>query len=317
MAEQRGRGCTLCLNPFLQLLPVVVIYDNFGLKGLQVHTPAFKNASLPPSRTPKPATAATTELLYHFASLSTTHASKVVQVYAGGFVLCMLAALRVRDAQRATLTFPESGDAAILGTCFTSKHPSRRQAKEMPIFVPPTSETLGDWSKALDARVAAGLQPDYTLPRIKVPRGKKIHDAGVEFLDGPAKSADVIKAMRWLLMMGSFMTSAEAQAFSGHSARHWAVTVARLLAMPIADMNEVGRWIAAVIDAQTRRASMPNRYSAADGEAPRVLAVLTKIVAMTHERVKRAGGAPKLPRHAPSTEQHCIVYETCGTQYGG
>ena len=39
---------------------LVSAHDNFGLKGLGVHDPAFKNVSLPPSRTPTPATAATT-----------------------------------------------------------------------------------------------------------------------------------------------------------------------------------------------------------------------------------------------------------------
>ena len=37
---------------------LVSAHDNFGLKGLGVHDPAFKNVSLPPSRTPTPATAA-------------------------------------------------------------------------------------------------------------------------------------------------------------------------------------------------------------------------------------------------------------------
>ena len=86
-------------------------------------------------------------------------------------MLCMLAALRVRDAQRATLTFPRSGDAAVEGRCYTSKHPKRRTAKEMPLYVPSTSKTLGGWASALKARVEQGLQPDYTFPKLSVPRG--------------------------------------------------------------------------------------------------------------------------------------------------
>ena len=94
---------------------LVSAHDNFGLKGLGVHDPAFKNVSLPPSRTPTPATAATTEMLYRFSHLAATHPTEAVRVYSGSFVLCMLAALRVRDAQRAALTFPRRGEAAVEG----------------------------------------------------------------------------------------------------------------------------------------------------------------------------------------------------------
>ena len=278
---------------------LVSAHNNFGLKGLLAHDTAFKNMSLPPSRTPKPATAATTEMIYRYSSLAANHPSEAVRVYAGGFVLCQLAALRVRDAQRAALQFPQRGTTAVSGMCYTSKHPKRRTAKEMPIYVPRTSNTLGDWTAALKSRVAGGLQPDYVFPRLKVPRGCTIEHERVCFLDGPAKSADIIKAMRWILRIDNFMTEAESKTFSGHSARHWAVTVARLLALPIEDRNELGRWIAALVDAQARRANMPNAYSAVDAEAPRVLAVLSKIVAETHERVEAAGGATKLPRHKP------------------
>ena len=83
---------------------------------------------------------------------------------------------------------------------------------------------------------------------LRVPRGKTIAHRGVAFLDGP-KSADVIKAVRWILCMDG--TEEEARSFSGHSARHWAPTVAGPLAMPIEDRNEVG-----LIDAHARRAAM-------------------------------------------------------------
>ena len=220
-------------------------------------------------------------------------------------MLCILAALRVRDAQRATLAFavtaglPEG--AAIGGKCYTytSKHPKRRTQKEMPLWVPETATALGNWAEALESRVSAKLQPDYIFPRLRVPRGKTIAHRDVAFLDGPAKSADVIKAMRWILCMENFMTEKEAKSFSGHSARHWAPTVARLLAMPLEDRNEVGRWVAALVDAHARRAAMPNAYSARDAEAPRVLSVLGEIVRRTHGCVLAAGGAAMLPRSNP------------------
>ena len=61
----------------------------------------------------------------------------------------------------------------------------------------------------------------------------------------------------------------------------------------------LGRWVAAVVETAARRAAMPNVYSAADAEAPRVLAVLRKILIATHERVLASGGAAKLPRGTP------------------
>ena len=95
------------------------------------------------------------------------------------------------------------------GRCYTSKHPKRRTAKEMPLYVPSTSKTLGGWASALKARVEQGLQPDYTFPKLSVPRGSTIEDRRVRFLDGPTKSADVIKAMRWILRIEDFMTASE------------------------------------------------------------------------------------------------------------
>ena len=142
---------------------LVSAHDNFGLKGLKVHEPAFNNVSLPPSRTPTPAKAATTEVLYRMAHVATSHSSIAVQVYAGGLVLCILAALRVRDAQRATLAFaatdglPEG--AAIGGKCYTSKHPKRRTPKEMPLWVPKTATALGNWARRLKAGFQLNCSP--------------------------------------------------------------------------------------------------------------------------------------------------------------
>ena len=98
---------------------------------------------------------------------------------------------------------------------------------EMPIFVPPTQALFGRWDASL--RHAAPRQPDYTFPRIRVPRGQTIEHPDVRPLDGPAKSANIIKALRWLLVLDGFMTEAEAKQMTGHSMRHFLVTVARLL----------------------------------------------------------------------------------------
>ena len=91
---------------------------------------------------------------------------------------CILAALRVRDAQRATLAFVATAGlpkgAAIGGKCYTSKHPKRCTQKDLPLVVPETATALGNWAEALESRVSAKLKPDYISPRLRVPRGKTI-----------------------------------------------------------------------------------------------------------------------------------------------
>jgi len=167
----------------------------------------------------------------------------------------------------------------------------------MPVYVPPTEALLGKWDASL--RRKAMEQPDYTFPRIRVPRGQTIEHPGVQLLDGPAKSAYIIKALRWLLMLGGFMTEAEAKQMTGHSMRHFLVTVARLLGWPKEDRGELGRWIAATTEGDARRGAMANRYSNAEAEEPRVLALVARLLQDIFDRVKSAGGPEVLSSQAP------------------
>ena len=293
-AKSRTAGLTV---PASLRGALVSAHDNFGFTQLEVQDPAFKNVAALPGRTPTPAKSATTAMLLHFVRVAREHLSEIVRRYAAGFVLCMLSCMRIRDAQRAALAFGVSDACAIRGVCYTSKHPRRRQHKEMPVYVPPTDKLLGEWDASLRRAVAG--QPDYTFPRLCIPRGKSIEHPGVVVLDGPAKSAFVIKAMRWVLAMDGYMTEAEAKHMTGHSLRHWLGTVARLLGYSEEDRSELGRWLASTTDGAARRGSMPNRYSNADAEEPRVLALVAKLLADTMARVRKAGGPSKLSKAAP------------------
>ena len=148
-AKSRGAGLTV---PASLRASLVSAHDNFAFDKLGVRAPIFKNIAAPNGREPTPAKAATTAMAHHFARIALTHASYVVRVDCAGFLVCMLAALRVRDAQRATLTFNPPGSAAIKGMCYTSKHPKRRAPKPMPVYIPDTYPFFGRWETALRER---------------------------------------------------------------------------------------------------------------------------------------------------------------------
>ena len=293
-ASSRTEGLTV---PASLRSGLVGARDHFGFTGLAVDASAFKNVAAAPGRTPKAAKAATTGMLFHLVKVATTHVCDIVRRYAAGFVLCMLSSMRIRDAQRAALRFDVSRACAIRGLCYTSKHPRRRQPLEMPIYVPPTKALLGAWDASL--RRSAAEQPDYTFPRIRVPRQQTIEHPDVRVLDGPAKSAYVIKVLRGLLVLGGFMSETEAKLMTGHSLRHFLVTVARLLGYGQEDRSELGRWVAAVTEGVARRGALPNRYSNADGEEPRVLALVSRLLQDICDRVTLAGGPHALSNAEP------------------
>ena len=81
---------------------------------LEVRGDAFLTVAAPPSVAPRPALAATVAFVYHFRALL-DHTSCVVQYFASGFMLCLIACLRVRDAQRATVTVSEE---RLDGLCY-------------------------------------------------------------------------------------------------------------------------------------------------------------------------------------------------------
>lgn len=262
---------------------MVFASEALKLKGLGVKEPAFVNATATAGKEPTPALAATAAMLFHFAGLARSHPRPIVRHYAAGMVLVTLAALRIRDAQRAHIEVhatPVRG-AALEGKCYTSKHPKRRAPKPMPFWLPPSHELLGDWPSGLQYQ-----GPDYIFPVVQVPRGSRdgIADARAAVADGPARSQYVIKHMRAMLRLDGFMSAAQAKRFSGHSGRHTLVTIARLLRYKSEDRHELGRWLAALSDKKERRASMPNAYSS-EGEQPRVLEVITRLLGDIRRRV--------------------------------
>ena len=90
-----------------------------------------------------------------------------MQIYAAGFELLCVASLRMRDAQRALLSYQEAiatygdkgdeGDKVqdrvgfVRGKCFTPKHPKRRANKEKLFYGP----------KRVPAKAARGRMATY------------------------------------------------------------------------------------------------------------------------------------------------------------
>ena len=122
----------------------------------------------------------------------------------------------------------------------------------MPFFAPKSlpCEALhvrGEWYRALQER---GEGFDYLFPRVQRPRGAAVDDGldgRVRFLPGPASSSYVIKLLRLLLTLPPLsLTPQQAAEFSGHSLRHCLPCLARALALPMEDRDELGRWVAGI-----------------------------------------------------------------------
>ena len=154
-------------------------------------------------------------------------------------MLGVFAASAPPDAQRASVTVAQ---ARIDGTCFTSKHPKRRHAKEMPFHAPLLTDLFPSWVTPL---VGRGPGFDYVFPRVAVPRGGSLLSESARFLSGAASSSQVIKHMRALLSLPPLSLSVEqAKLFTGHSLRHLMPTLARALGVSQEDREELGRWLA-------------------------------------------------------------------------
>ena len=261
---------------------------------LDVDAKAFVNVAQLPGRAPTPALATTIRMLYHFVHIAVHHERPVVRLYASGFVLAVVSALRLRDCQRATI---QLRDKYLVGSCFTSKHPKRRQPLVMPFFAPLIPHSLlSGWWAALPqgSPVFGGGGPDFIFPRLSVPRGKHLDNNKVVRIPGPAKTADVIKAMRWILTIPPLsMDAATARRYSGHSLRHLLPTVARLLNFTIEERNEIARW-AACADRPSQRNAMPNVY-ASEAECGTIIGILERLVARLYEVVEQMGGPASLP----------------------
>lgn len=250
--------------------------NHAGLTGLAVYSDAFVNVASPPPKPPKAAVALTMPIFAHLAFVAVANPSAAVREYAAALVLCCLAALRVRDAQRARLSACSS--SMVAGCCFTSKHPKRRSPVPM-LFTTSTWDSFsGPWHASLAPRARAG-EVDYLFRAVRRPRGVRRFDLpGVSLLNKPASSADVVAVMRFILTLPPLeLTPAEAAQYSGHSMRHWLPTLARVLRVSEEDRAELARW-AAQLDASAKKGSLPNRYSQ-EGAAGRVLEIQSRIFA--------------------------------------
>jgi len=261
---------------------------------LAVDAPAFVNVAQLPARPPQPALATTLRMLYHFISLSKHHSAPVVRLYAAGLTLASVSALRLRDCQRASVALRPD---YIAGSCYTSKHPKRRQPLVMPFFAPKVQQqSLSDWWLPLPqgSPTFGGCGPDFIFPKLSVPRGQHFSSPKVVRLPGPARSSDVIKAMRHILTLPPLsMSEVEAKRYSGHSMRHLLPTLARILGFSKEERDEIGRW-APSVECANRRRSMSNMY-ASEAECDRILDILRRLLQRLHEVVSRMGGPDKLP----------------------
>ena len=279
---------------------------HLALTGLQTDHDAFVNIAALPPRPPTPAKAVTVDIFFQFLWLS-RHGCRVGSLYGSLFVVCCIAALRVRDAQRAALRFSRTGldggpaCSTLAGTCYTSKHPKRRAAMPMPFFVVawPSHEAWYERAVAQCCTPSGESNGrDYLFPALRVPRRGTFGDAGVAVLDEPARSATVIAVLRWLLTLPPLsLTKEEAAAYSGHSMRHFMPTLARFMALPEEDRNELARW-AATCDTRGRRHSMPNRY-ASEAEAPRIFQIQRALFERLDAAVGAGAAEAALVRSAP------------------
>jgi hypothetical protein len=123
-----------------------------------------------------------------------------------------------------------------------------------------------------------------------VPRGLSVSDPRVVTLPGPARSADVIRAMRHVLTLPPLsMPQERARLYSGHSLRHFMPTLARLLGFPKEERDELARW-APTPEARGQRRAMSNMY-AQEAECSRVLDICRRIMSCMLARVSASHAA--------------------------
>jgi hypothetical protein len=279
---------------------------HLALVGLRSDHDAFVNIAALPPRPPTPARAVTVDIFFHFMWLS-RNGCRVSSLYGSLFVVCCIAALRVRDAQRAALRIARAGleggpaSVTLAGTCYTSKHPKRRAAMPMPFFVVAWPSHTAWYECAVAQCCSTSGESngrDYLFPALRVPRRKTFGDGGVAVLDTPARSATVIAVLRWMLTLPPLsLNKTEAASYSGHSMRHFMPTLARFMAVSEEDRHELARW-AATCDTRGRRHSMPNRY-ASEAEAPRIFQIQRDLFERLDKAIGAEGVEPALARSEP------------------
>ena len=279
-----------------------------GCSGLKVGADVFLSAAAPSSAMARQAVSVSLRVFQHLRWLRVHHASPQVKFYAAGFELLCVASLRMRDAQRASLAFVEDvrfgGKGKDLcgflkGVCYSSKHPKRRSPKKKFFFAPLRAGAGvegpdGYIQYLLGARGAlGGASWDYVFPRVSVPREGDIASEGAAFIEGPASSADAIRHLRALLRLPPLsLTAEEAASFSGHSGRHFLVTLAKAIAHVRTgagsrytndELALLGDWL---------DASMVSRYSSEQYQDAK-LGLLSRLIVDADELLDLASRAEK------------------------
>ena len=142
----------------------VAVTTTFDIETVTPFCWSFWQSLAPQSSRPKQALSLSVRAPAHFRWLRGHHGSQLVQIYAAGFELLCVASLRMRDAQRALLSYHEAiaiyGDKCdkvqdrvgfVRGKCFTPKHPKRRANKEKLFYGP----------KRVPAKAARGRMATY------------------------------------------------------------------------------------------------------------------------------------------------------------
>ena len=234
-------------------------FAHLGCTGLGVKADVFLSVAAPSTAIARQAVSVTIRVLQQFRTLRSSHLSPLVRYYAAGFELLCVASLRMRDAQRATISFtrdviPLSGGTDIAGylegICYSSKHPKRRSLKKKYFFAPVRAGSIGlrdpdGYVGILTAKRHAwgGNDWDYIFPRVSCPRDGSVASESAKRLPGPAASHDAIRHLRALLMLPPLSLSKEQAAFfSGHSGRHLMVTLGKSLSSLYGHESQHGRY---------------------------------------------------------------------------
>lgn len=253
-------------------------FRHCGLQYLGVSADSFCNIAVKGPATPRPARATPPDHFFQFMYFAVRGPTAAEREYGAGFALACIAALRVRDGQRARIGHALVTGASVpfvTGSCYTSKHPKRRTAMPMPFFAVAFGPWGEWWVPLLHPARDKSLELDYVFRAAPRARLASLSSC-TGLVCSPASSANIIKAMRWMLQQPPLKLSAsEAASYSGHSPRHFLPTLARLLAFPLEDRNEIARW-AASEDTRGRRAAMPNAY-ASEAEADRILDIQQRL----------------------------------------
>ena len=244
---------------------------------------------MPRSRKAKPAKSLDVRGFYHLLHLTGSE-HPTVALFASGLVITSICALRLRDAQRASLFFDNDDYGFFRGVTFTSKHPKRRQPLPMDFYAPIHGPVTLDALRPMRYLALKMESRDYIFPQPSFPRGGSVADPKAVIKDLPAATSTVIRQFRAMLTMPPLsLTESQAAELSGHSPRHLVQTLMRLWPKDFTkpERDEANRY-AATQDESSTRGSMPNRYSA-EAEEHAVLPVIRRVLDKLAAVVDRVG----------------------------